>query len=169
MEQDARRDLTLRSELLAHPARRGVTGPCVRLRASARAVRSDCRAPTVHGEARWSLASDVVVVRSQVQVLLSGVFQRVSSDSPASCRSVRRVKQTWIRGPTRECTGAAIVLGAQELNRPGDPYTARLRDTRFVTAFATCANESSAPAGDARPWHRKGDVAVDGTPCSRYA
>jgi hypothetical protein len=63
--------------------------------------------------------------RSQVQVLVSGVFQRVFSDSPASCRSVRRVKQTWIRGGNGECTGAAIMLGAQELNRPGDPYTAR--------------------------------------------
>jgi hypothetical protein len=45
------------------------------------------------------------VVAIEVQVLLSGVFQRVSSDSLASCRSVRSVKQTLIRGATRECTG----------------------------------------------------------------
>ena len=34
-------------------------------------------------------------------------------------------------------TGAAIVLGAQELNRPGDPYTARRRNRKFVSANAT--------------------------------
>jgi hypothetical protein len=134
---------------LAHPARRGgVTRPYVRLRASARAVRSDCRAPMAHGEARWSLASDVVVVAiagsGSAERRLSASLQRFSSDSPASCRSVRRVKQTWIRGATRECTGAAIVLGAQELNRPGDPYTARRRNTRFVTANATSPSENSA-------------------------
>jgi hypothetical protein len=102
---DARRDLTLRIGLLAHPARRGGVA--------------------AHGEARWSLASEVVVVAIEVQVLLSGVFQRVSSDSPASCRSVQRVKQTWIRGATRECTGEANVPGVRELSQPCDPYTAR--------------------------------------------
>jgi hypothetical protein len=79
------------SELLAHPARRGGSpGPvpaCFREGCS-----NDCRAPTAHGEARWSPAREVVVVAIEVPVLLSGVFQRVSSDSPASCRSVRRVK-----------------------------------------------------------------------------
>ena len=65
------------------------------------------------------------MVAIEVQVLLSGVFQRVSSDSLASCRSVRRVKQTWIRGATRECTGEAIVLGAQGLNKPWRSYTAK--------------------------------------------
>jgi hypothetical protein len=65
------------------------------------------------------------VVAIEAQVLLGGVFQRVSSDSPASCRSVRRVKQTWIRGATRECTGEAIVLGVQELNKPWQSYTAK--------------------------------------------
>lgn len=57
------------------------------------------------------------MVAIEVQVLMSGVFQRVSSDSLASCRSVRRVKQTWIRGASRECTGEAMVLGAQALNK----------------------------------------------------
>ena len=104
-EPDARQQLTLRVMLLAHPARRGGVA--------------------AHGEARWSLASEVVVVAIEAQVLLSGVFQRVSSDSPASCRSVRRVKQTWIRGATRECTGEAIVLGVQELNKPWRSYTAK--------------------------------------------
>jgi hypothetical protein len=84
VEQDARRDLTLRSELLAHPKRRGgVTRPYVRLRASARAVRSDCRAATAHGEARWSLASDVVVVAiagsGSAERRLSASLQRFSS------------------------------------------------------------------------------------------
>jgi hypothetical protein len=62
---------------------------------------------------------------AMLAVLLSGVFQRVSSDSLASCRSVWRVKQTWIRGAMRQCTGDAIVHGAQSSTSAADPYTAK--------------------------------------------
>ena len=98
---DARQHLTLRFELLAHPARRGGVAS--------------------HGEARWSLASEAVVVAIEVQVLLSGVFQRVSSDSPASCRRVRRVKQTWIRGQRASARARRSCSAHKSSTSPGDP------------------------------------------------
>ena len=116
------------------------------------------------------MASDATssLVPIEVVGLLSVGFQQVSSDSGVSPRSVRRTKLRWIHGATRECTAKRLCLARKASTSPGDPDTARRRDTEFVTAFATCPSDKSPPEA-VRARYRGGDVAVHGTRLSLCA
>lgn len=82
--------------------------------------------------------------RVEVRFLVGGVLQRVFSGSGARRRSVRRVRQTWVRRGTGECTGEATTLEGAEPDRGPVICEAPSERADSITTFATYLSGNAA-------------------------